>query len=123
MLFFVIKENKSKKKGKCGEKKIPACTGRWESRIGIPGSRHLYLGLFESETEAAKMYDRALVRLRGASAATNFAVSDYKADLAAHYQMKQVCLAQAQKSSASRLIKQPWADLPAHYQMKQVCLV
>ncbi|KAK9867629.1 hypothetical protein WJX84_008553 [Apatococcus fuscideae] len=64
-------------------------TGRWESRIGIPGSRHLYLGLFESEREAAVMYDRALVRLRGAGAATNFGVSDYKADLAAHYQMKQ----------------------------------
>ncbi len=70
---------------------LPAA-GRWEARIGIPGSRHLYLGLYNSERDAAMMYDRALVRLRGASASTNFSVSDYKADLAAHYQMKQVSL-------------------------------
>ena len=78
----------------CGVIKLFNCclfaAGRYEARIGIPGSRHLYLGLFNSEIDAAKMYDRALVRLRGASAATNFAVSDYKTDLAAHYQLKQV---------------------------------
>lgn len=24
-------------------------SGRWESRIGVPGSKHIYLGLFEQE--------------------------------------------------------------------------
>ena len=51
----------------------------------------MYLGLFSMETEAAQAYDRALVRLRGTAAATNFALSDYRADLAAYHKMQQVC--------------------------------
>lgn len=65
-------------------------SGRWESRIGIPGSKHIYLGLFEAEREAAKAYDRALVRLRGSHAATNFALSEYRRELAEYHQMQQV---------------------------------
>ena len=51
--------------------------GRWEARLGVPGSRHIYLGLYEIEEEAARAYDRALVRLRGPASATNFSLSDY----------------------------------------------
>lgn len=65
-------------------------SGRWESRIGIPGSKHIYLGLYDDEKEAARQYDRALVRLRGTSAATNFALSDYREELAEYHQMQQV---------------------------------
>lgn len=64
--------------------------GRWEARIGIPGSKHIYLGLYNDEKEAARMYDAALVRLRGTAAATNFALSDYRLDLAAYHKMQQV---------------------------------
>ena len=64
------------------------CAGRWEARIGIPAK--VYLGLFSMETEAAQAYDRALVRLRGTAAATNFALSDYRTDLAAYHKMQQV---------------------------------
>ena len=39
------------------------CTGRWEARIGIPGSKHIYLGLHDDEDSAAKAYDSALVSL------------------------------------------------------------
>ena len=88
----------------------------------MPGSKHIYLGLFTSEREAAKArlrlpspqsallhtptrlvssmhacmharaqaYDRSLVRLRGSVAATNFALSDYRADLADYHRMQQV---------------------------------
>ena len=63
--------------------------GRWEARIGIPGSKHIYLGLYNDEKEAARMYDAALVRLRGTAAATNFALSDYRLDLAAYHKMQQ----------------------------------
>lgn len=53
-------------------------TGRWEARIGIPGSKHVYLGLYNQESEAARVYDRALIRLRGKGAATNFSLLEYK---------------------------------------------
>eukprot|EP01025_Chloroclados_australasicus_P035126 TRINITY_DN35860_c1_g4_i1.p1 TRINITY_DN35860_c1_g4~~TRINITY_DN35860_c1_g4_i1.p1 ORF type:complete len:268 (-),score=44.96 TRINITY_DN35860_c1_g4_i1:312-1064(-) len=67
-------------------------SGRWESRIGIPGSKHIYLGLYEDESEAAKAYDRSLVRLRGSSAATNFALSEYRNELAEYHKMQQLVL-------------------------------
>lgn len=35
-------------------------------------------------------YDRSLVRLRGNAAATNFSLSDYRAELADYYKMQQV---------------------------------
>ena len=65
-------------------------TGRWEARIGVPGSKHIYLGLFNEEKEAAQAYDSALVRLRGTAAATNFALSDYRQNLAEYHKMQQV---------------------------------
>ena len=55
-----------------------------EARIGLPGSKHIYLGLFDEEAAAARAYDRALVRLRGGGAATNFSVSGYAAELRAY---------------------------------------
>ena len=36
-------------------------SGRWEARIGVPGSKHIYLGLYDRDNNAAKAYDRALV--------------------------------------------------------------
>ncbi|KAK9846267.1 hypothetical protein WJX81_000414 [Elliptochloris bilobata] len=63
-------------------------SGRWEARIGVPStktraaSRHIYLGLHASEVDAAKVYDASLVRMRGTTAATNFALSEYRSELA-----------------------------------------
>jgi hypothetical protein len=51
-------------------------------RIGLKGSKHVYLGLHTSEVDAAKVYDRALVLLTGQAAATNFPSMQYTAELA-----------------------------------------
>lgn len=70
--------------------------GRWEARIGMPGSKHIYLGLYNDERDAACAYDRALVRLRGPVAATNFSLGEYKDELQEYHQRQQDEL-QAQK--------------------------
>ena len=61
-------------------------TGRWEARIGLPGQKHVYLGLFETEVEAARAYDVKLVELRGPSMATNFAISNYAESIKLFYE-------------------------------------
>lgn len=57
----------------------------------IPGDRKiLNLGRFDTENEAAIVYDQALVRLRGPAAATNLALSNYSDNLAEYYKMQEV---------------------------------
>ena len=59
------REQAASPKGPCSTIRAPsACSaaanlmrviaGRWEARIGIPGSKHVYLGLFEAEETAAQ---------------------------------------------------------------------
>ena len=57
---------------------------RYEVRVGLKGGRHAYLGLHASETDAARVYDRAAVHLAGGGAATNFPLNEYAAELASH---------------------------------------
>lgn len=54
------------------------CTasGKWTSQIHHQG-KLLYLGLFASEREAAVVYDKACLYLRGRDAELNFKLSDY----------------------------------------------
>jgi len=58
-------------------------TGKWESRIIVNGSKHIYLGVFEDELMAARVHDKALVRLKGhaASSLINFPLRDYEEQL------------------------------------------
>lgn len=52
--------------------------------------RHIYLGLYGTEERAAKHYDEALVRMKGASGATNFPVRTYWKQLEGHRRMEKV---------------------------------
>mmetsp|Transcript_25523 Transcript_25523/g.55548 ORF Transcript_25523/g.55548 Transcript_25523/m.55548 type:complete len:630 (-) Transcript_25523:1007-2896(-) len=65
----------SKFRGVCWNKK----NKRWQAAINSSG-KYLYLGSYDTEEEAARVFDKAAVRIRGQKARLNFRYRDYVDD-------------------------------------------
>ncbi|EFJ45551.1 hypothetical protein VOLCADRAFT_93984 [Volvox carteri f. nagariensis] len=71
---------------------VTHCSGAWQARLQLSERCRLDLGVFLSKRVAVAAYDKALVRVLGPTAATNFPIVEYLQELAEYRTYQQVCV-------------------------------
>ncbi|QDZ25674.1 AP2-like ethylene-responsive transcription factor [Chloropicon primus] len=75
-------------RGRSRYRGVSGTEGRWEARIGkYDGKKNATFGFFETEEDAARQYDRALLIQKGRSAKTNFNVFFYQTEMMEYEKM------------------------------------
>jgi len=82
LVAYIRRQSSAFARGKSRFRGVSGHLHRWEARIGQYGGRkNVSFGVYTSEEEAARQYDRALIVQRGRSAKTNFAIATYDREI------------------------------------------
>lgn len=102
IVAYVRRRSSAFARGRSKYRGVSGQNGRWEARIGsFKGRKNVSFGVFETEAEAAKQYDRALILEKGRSAKTNFPLTEYEIEVS-NYEKHLVRVCRALDGSAVR---------------------
>jgi hypothetical protein len=83
LIAHIRRHSSAFSRGKSRYRGVSGHHGRWEARIGTYYNRkNVSFGVYDTEEDAARQYDRALIIQRGRGAKTNFDVSAYDQEVA-----------------------------------------
>ncbi|CAK0784157.1 hypothetical protein CVIRNUC_007360 [Coccomyxa viridis] len=83
IVAWVRRRSSAFSRGRSRFRGVSGQAGHWEARIGTFGDRkNVSFGIHETEEEAARQYDRALIVEKGRAAKTNFPIVLYEEEVA-----------------------------------------
>ena len=89
LIAHIRRHSSAFSRGKSKYRGVSGHHGRWEARIGTYYSRkNVSFGVYDTEEDAARQYDRALIIQRGRGAKTNFDVSAYDQEVSQYTREK-----------------------------------
>jgi hypothetical protein len=116
LVAHIRRQSSAFSRGKSKYRGVSGCPNRWEARIGQYGGRkNVSFGVYGTEEEAARQYDRALITQRGRSAKTNFNIFLYQTEIMEYEKYVDGLGSPQEKEEARKTITLP-LDLNKHWQ-------